>query len=63
MGESSTRCLHFVADRGDSEACLRTAALGLGALAFGPVASPLALALAEAVQLGAWWRWQPQRAP
>ncbi len=42
---------------------LRTAALGLGALAFGPVASPLALALAEAVQLGAWWRWQPQRAP
>ncbi|MBX7082311.1 MAG: hypothetical protein K1X88_24095 [Nannocystaceae bacterium] len=42
---------------------LRTAALGLGALAFGPVASPLALALAEAVQLGAWWRWQPPPAP
>lgn len=39
---------------------LRTAALGGGALLWGPVASPLALALAEAIQLGAWWRWSPR---
>lgn len=35
---------------------LRVAMLGIGALWLGPLASPLALALAEAVQVFAWWR-------
>ncbi len=35
---------------------VRVAMLGLGAAWIGPVASPIALALAEAIQLGAWVR-------
>jgi hypothetical protein len=31
--------------------------LGFGAAYIGPLASPIALALAEAIQLGAWLRW------
>lgn len=42
---------------------LRVAMLGIGAAWLGPLASPLALALAEAIQLAAWWRTAaPQRA-
>lgn len=37
---------------------VRGALLGFGATWLGPVASPLALALAEAIQLGAWVRWR-----
>jgi len=39
---------------------LRTAMLCGGALVIGPLASPLALALAELVQLGTWIRWRPR---
>jgi len=35
---------------------VRVAMLGIGAAWLGPLASPIALALAEAIQLGAWWR-------
>jgi hypothetical protein len=38
---------------------LRVAMLGLGAMVFGPIASPLGLALAELVQLGTWIAWRP----
>jgi hypothetical protein len=37
---------------------VRAAVLGFGAAWIGPVASPIALALAEAIQLGAWSRWR-----
>jgi len=39
---------------------LRVLVLGVGAMWIGPVASPIALALAEAIQLGCWVRWSPQ---
>lgn len=39
---------------------LRVLVLGVGAMWLGPVASPIALALAEAIQLGCWVRWSPQ---
>ncbi len=41
---------------------VRVAMLGFGAAWLGPVASPLALALAEAIQVGCWWRWSPASA-
>jgi len=41
---------------------LRVAMLAVGALYWGPIASPLGLALAELVQLGTWIAWRP-RAP
>jgi hypothetical protein len=37
---------------------VRAAMLGFGAAWIGPIASPIALALAEAIQLGAWLRWR-----
>ncbi len=37
---------------------LRSVILVLGAVTFGPVASPIALGVAEAIQLRAWWRWR-----
>lgn len=40
---------------------VRAAMLGFGAAYIGPVASPIALALAEAIQLGAWLRWRHER--
>jgi hypothetical protein len=37
---------------------LRVLVLGFGGWWFGPIASPIALALAEAIQLGCWVRWR-----
>jgi hypothetical protein len=41
----------------------RALILGLGAAAVGLAASPLGLAFAEAVQVGAWWRSPTSVAP
>lgn len=37
---------------------LRATILWFGAQAFGPIASPIALGVAEAIQVGAWLRWR-----
>jgi len=41
---------------------VRAAMLGFGAAWIGAIASPIALALAEAIQLGAWVRWRSEQA-